>query len=238
VYSPRWARESGFASQLSIEANYYDIKVSGAIAAINPQVTLARCAELGDPAACANVVRTSSGIISRVVGLLQNIGEIRTRGIDLTVTYRTPETKVGIFGLTLNGNHLTRYTESFPTADGVTTISYKGTTRGFPDQSYPKFKGNGVVSWSLGDLGASFTGRYINHVAESDGSRLRNTFYGDVQIVLTPSFLDKKFDFTVGVINVFNRNPPACTSCTGPNYDPTTYDVPGQFGYLRVAYKM
>ncbi|MDO6415486.1 TonB-dependent receptor [Sphingomonas sp. BIUV-7] len=238
VYSPRWARESGFASQLSIEANYYDIKVSGAIAAINPQVTLSRCAELGDPAACGNVVRTASGIISRVVGLLQNIGEIRTRGIDLTVTYRTPETSAGIFGLTLNGNHLARYTESFPTADGVTTISYKGTTRGFPDQSYPKFKGNAVASWSLGDLGASFTGRYINHVAEADGSRLRNTFYGDVQIVLTPSFLDKKFDFTIGVINVFNRTPPACTSCTGPNYDPTTYDVPGQFGYLRVAYKM
>ncbi|PZU08003.1 TonB-dependent receptor [Sphingomonas sp.] len=238
VYSPRWARESGFASQLSIEANYYDIKVSGAIAAINPQVTLSRCAELGDPTACANVVRTSSGIISRVVGLLQNIGQIRTQGVDLTVTYRSPETRLGIFGLTLNGNHLAKYTESFPTADGTTTISYKGTTRGFPDQSYPKFKGTGVVSWSLGDFGASFTGRYINHVTEADGSRLRDTFYGDVQLVLTPSFLDKKFDFTIGVINVFNRNPPACTSCTGPNYDPTTYDVPGQFGYLRVAYKM
>lgn len=238
VYSPSWVRETGFASQLSVEANYYDIKVTGAIAAINPQVTLSRCAELGDPTACANVTRTGSGIISRVVGLLQNIGEIRTRGVDLTVTYRSPETSVGIFGLSLNGNHLAKYTESFPTADGLTTISYKGTTRGFPDQSYPKFKGTGVVSWSLGDFGASFTGRYINHVTESDGSRLSNTFYGDVQVVLTPSFLDKKFDFTLGVINVFNRNPPACTSCTGPNYDPTTYDVPGQFGYLRVAYKM
>jgi iron complex outermembrane receptor protein len=238
VYSPRWARESGFASAFSIEANYYDIKVTGAIAAINPQVTLSRCAELGDAASCANVVRTASGKVAQIIGLLQNIGEIRTRGIDLTVTYRTPETSVGIFGLSLNGNYLTKYTESFPTNDGTTTISYKGTTRGFPDQSYPKLKGNGTVSWSLGDIAASFTGRYINHVVESDGNRMGNTFYGDVQIVYTPSFLDKKFDFSVGVINMFNRTPPACDTCTGPNYDPTTYDVPGQFGYLRVAYKM
>lgn len=238
VYSPRWARESGFASQLSLELNYYDIKVSNAIAAVNPQVTLARCAQLGDPSACANVVRTASGKVAQIVGLLQNIGEIRTQGIDLTFAYRTPRTSAGIFGLSVNGNFLKKYEETFPTAGGTSTISYKGTTRGFPDQSYPKFKGNAVVSWSLGDFTSSFTGRYINHVTESDGNRLGNTFYGDVQIVFTPSFLQKKFDFTIGVNNVFDRDPPACNTCTGPNYDPTTYDVPGQFGYLRVAYKM
>jgi iron complex outermembrane receptor protein len=125
-----------------------------------------------------------------------------------------------------------------PTASGASAISYRGTTRGFPDQSYPKFKGNAVASWSLGDFDASFTGRYINHVTESDGNRLGNTFYGDVQLTLSPSFLDRKFAFTVGVNNVFNQDPPACNTCTGPNYDPTTYDVPGQFGYVRVAYKM
>jgi iron complex outermembrane receptor protein len=238
VYSPSWARDGGWASQLNLELNYYDIKVSGAISAINPQVTLARCAELGDSAACSNVVRTQSGIISRVVGLLQNIGQIRTKGIDLTFNYRTPQTGIGQFGLTLNGNYLLKYTETFPTAGGSASISYKGTTRGFPDQSYPKYKGTGVVSWSLGAVDASFTGRYINHVVEGSGARLANTFYGDVQLGYTPDFLDKRFTFTLGVINLFNKIPPACTSCTGPNYDPTTYDVPGQFGYLRVSYKM
>jgi iron complex outermembrane receptor protein len=73
---------------------------------------------------------------------------------------------------------------------------------------------------------------------ENTGSRLKDTFYGDVQLIFTPSALDKKFDFTIGVRNVFNQDPPACTTCTGPNYDPTTYDVPGQFGYLRVSFRM
>jgi iron complex outermembrane receptor protein len=238
VYSPRWARESGFASQLSLEVNYYDIKVKGAIAAINPQVTLARCAQLGDALSCANVVRTPNGLISRVIGLLQNIGSIRTKGVDLTLNYRTRETGAGIFGLSLAGNYLSKYTETFPTSAGSATTDYRGTTRGFPDQSYPKFKGTGVVSWTIGPIDASFTGRYIDHVTEADGHRMKSTFYGDAQIIYAPSFLGDRFALTVGVINLFNQDPPPCNTCTGPNYDPTTYNVPGQFGYVRLSYKM
>ncbi len=237
VYSPGWA-QGGFAQSLSLEVNYYDIKVDGAIAAINPQVTLARCAELGDADACANVTRTPSGLISGVVGLLQNIGSIRTRGLDVSLNYRSPETDAGTFGLAFNANRLLRYTETFPTETGSATISYKGTTRGFPDQSYPKFKGTGILSWSLAGVDASFTGRYIDSVTESDGHKMRSRFYGDVQLGYTPSFLDSALTFTLGVINVFNSDPPACNTCTGPNYDPTTYDVPGQFGYVRVSYRM
>lgn len=238
VYSPAWARTSGFASQFSLELNYYDINVNGAIAAVNPQVTLSRCAFLADPLACSNVLRTSSGIISRVVGLLENIGDIKTRGVDLTLNYRSPKTSIGYLGLTINGNYLAEYTESVPTANGTTAISYKGTTRGFPDQSYPEIKGTGVLSWSLGDFDASFTGRYIDSVTESDGNKLNSRFYSDVQVIYTPSFLDRKVAFTLGVINLFATDPPPCNTCTGPNYDPTTYDVPGQFGYLRLSYKL
>lgn len=232
VYSPSWA------GNLSLEVNYYDIVVNGAISAINPQVTLSRCAELGDPVACANVIRTPSGRISRVLGLLQNIGSIRTAGLDFSLNYRSPTTKFGTFGFMLNANNLLKYTESFPTGTGTATIDYKGTTRGFPDQSYPRWKGTGILSWAMGGVDASFTGRYIDPVMESDGNRMGARFYGDVQLSYTPNFMDKAFTFTLGVINVFNTNPPACNTCTGPNYDPTTYDVPGQFGYLRLTFKM
>ncbi len=241
VYSPSWARDNGFASQFSIEANYYDIKVKGAIAPIDAAITLARCANTADALSCASITRVASGRIGRINSVLQNIGGIRTKGIDLTIVYRTQETRYGGFGLSLNGNYLMKYEETVPAAVGLTTTSYKGTTRGFPDQSYPKFKGNGVLDWQLGDFGASFTGRYINAVSEIfNGAerKLKGTFYGDVQVQFAPSAFDRKIVFTVGVNNVFNQDPPACGTCTGPNYDPTTYDVPGQFGYARIAYKM
>lgn len=241
VYSPGWARNGGFASVFSLEANYYDIRVENAIAPTDAQLTLSRCANQADALSCAAITRTPSGLISRINAVLQNIGDIRTRGIDLTLNYRTPKTHYGYFGLSLSGNYLLKYTETFPAAAGFTTTSYLGTTRGFPDQSYPHFKGTGVVDWLIGDIDASFTGRYIDHVYETTvvaGHRLGDTFYGDVRLTFTPAALQHKVEFTVGVNNVFNKAPPPCYSCTGPNYDPTTYDVPGQFGYLRAALKL
>ncbi|MDZ4307720.1 TonB-dependent receptor domain-containing protein [Allopontixanthobacter sp.] len=237
VYSPDWAR-GGLISDLSLELNYYNITVDGAISAINPQVTLSRCAQLADPLACGNITRTASGFISSIRGLLQNIGEIKTAGIDATFNFRSGETGAGSFGLSLNGNFLDKYEETFPTDAGTATIDFRGTTRGFPDQSYPKFKGTGVLSWAMGGLDAAFTGRYIDSVEESDGKKLASRFYGDIQVSFAPRFMDEAFRFTVGVLNVFDTDPPACFSCTGPNYDPSTYDLPGQFGYVRLTYRM
>lgn len=239
VYSPRWARNNGFASSLSLELNYYDIKVNGAIAPIDAAITLARCANAGDALSCASVRRTANGLIQQISGTLQNIGEIRTKGYDLTLSYRSPDTGAGVFGLSLNGNYLREYSETVPAAVGSTTTQYRGRTRGFPDQSYPKFKGTGVIDWQGGDFGASFTGRYIDAVREFDDKKLNSRIYSDIQLTFAPSFIaDKKLAFAIGVNNVFNVDPPACFSCTGPNYDPQTYDVPGQFGYLRISYKM
>jgi iron complex outermembrane recepter protein len=236
VYSPRWARNGGFASQLSLEVNYYDIRVDNAVAPVDAALTLNRCAFSADPLSCASITRTPAGLISRINAQLQNIGSIRTRGIDVTANFRTQKTSAGSFGLALNGNFLMKYSETFPAAVGFTTTNYLGVTRGFPDQSYPRFKGNGTLDWALGDFTASFTGRYIDAVREADGKKLNSTFYGDVQFGY--AFFDKRLMLTVGVNNLFDRDPPACFSCTGPNYDPTTYDVPGQFGYARLSYKM
>ena len=235
VYSPSWAR-SGFFSRASVEVNYYDIRVNNAIAPVDAQLTLNRCAFSGDPLSCASISRTPNGLIARINAQLQNIGSIRTRGIDVNANFRTQPSSVGAFGLSLNGNFLSKYSETFPANVGFTTTSYIGRTRGFPDQSYPRFKGNGTLDYLLGSLTASFTGRYISAVREFDDKRLKSTFYGDVQ--LGYAFFDQRMALTVGVNNLFNQDPPACFSCTGPNYDPTTYDVPGQFGYVRVSYKM
>ncbi|MBA3897292.1 MAG: TonB-dependent receptor, partial [Sphingomonadaceae bacterium] len=236
VYAPKWAR-GGFASILTLEANYYDIRVTNAINAIDPGLTLLNCALTGAASSCALTVRTANGFVNEIDGTLQNLDGIRTRGVDATLNYRSPETGVGTFGLTLNANWLTKYVVS--ASNGAIIINRRGTERGSPDQAYPKFKGNGTLSWNLGDFNASFTGRYISSVQEvSVVNKLNSRFYGDVQLNFTPAFLDRKFAFTIGVNNVFDRDPPGCFSCSINNYDPSTYDVPGQFGYARLSYKM
>ena len=136
----------------------------------------------------------------------------------------------------LNATWLTKYILS--ASNGFVVINRLGTERGSPDQAYPRFKANGTIDWTLGDFGAAFTGRYISGVTESNGNRLGKTFYGDIQLSYSPSQLDRRVTFTAGVNNLFNKNPPGCFTCSVNNYDPTTYDVPGQFGYFRVAVKL
>jgi iron complex outermembrane recepter protein len=240
VYSPEWARSSRFASNFSIEANYYDIRVTSAIAAVDANLTLNNCALRGDRASCALIIRTSNGFVNEIDGTLQNLDSIRTKGVDLTLNYRTPASSIGSFGLSANTTWLRKYRLS--ASNGFVVVNRRGTERGSPDQAFPKFKGNATVDWLIGDVAASFTGRYIKSVTELQGdgtpNKLASRFYGDVQLTYSPSLLDQRLAITIGVNNVFDKDPPACFSCSLNNFDPTTYDVPGQFGYLRLSYKM
>ena len=236
VYSPAWARNS-FASALSLEVNYYDIKVDGAIASIGADVLLNRCVQAGDALSCAAIRRTGAGFIQSINGVLLNTGGIRTRGIDATLTVRTRETGAGSFGLYVSGNYLLKYQETVPATAGTTSIDFTGTERGSPDQAYPDFKGLATIDWAIGPVAASFTGRYIDNVVEiQGGNKLDSRFYGDAQLQFRPRFMDEKFALTLGVNNIFDKDPPDCFSCSLNNYDPTTYDVPGRFGYVRLSY--
>ena len=238
VFSPASARRNG--GNFSAEVNYYDIRVTDAIGAVDPSLTLNNCALLGDAASCALVVRTANGFVNQIDGTLQNLDSIRTKGVDATINYRSPLTPIGRLGLTANATFLLKYVLS--ASNGFVVLNREGTERGSPDQAFPKVKFNLTGDWSLGDVAASFTARYIDGVnelkANGTPNRLSSRLYGDVQFIYTPSYLQQRVALTAGVNNVFNNDPPGCFSCSVNNFDATTYDVPGQFGYVRLSYKM
>src|SRR3954471_7819904 len=224
-----------FARRLSLEANYYNIKVDGAIQAIDAGVLLGRCANTGDALSCAAISRSGSGQVTQIRGFLQNIASIETDGLDLSLNWRSGETGAGTFNLFLTGTFLFNYRVTVPATNGTTTIAREGTEQGSPDQAFPRFKGTGIIDWTLHEFGASLTGRYINHVVEGNGNRLGSRFYTDVQLRWN---LSDGFGFALGVNNLFNVDPPGCISCGLNNMDPTTYDVPGTFFYARATYRM
>jgi iron complex outermembrane receptor protein len=117
-------------------------------------------------------------------------------------------------------------------------IDREGTEQGSPDQAFPKFKSTGIIDWTLGDVGASLTGRYIASVEEGNGNELDSRFYVDVQLRWAPDWIGQGLGFAIGANNVFNSDPPACFTCGLNNMDPTTYDVPGTFFYARATLRM
>lgn len=234
VYSP------SFIPRLSIEANYFDIRVDGAVQAIDAETLLGRCAENGDALSCAAITRSASGAVTEISGLLQNIAGIETDGLDVTLNYRSPETGLGRFGLFWTNTFLFNYHVTVPATDGVTVIEREGTEQGSPDQAFPKWKSTAVLDWSQrgdGGFGASVTGRYIAGVDEANGNHMDSRLYTDVQLRWEPGFW-KGFGLAIGANNLFNVDPPACFTCGLNNMDPTTYDVPGTFFYARVSLKM
>lgn len=236
VYSPSWAR-GGFASVLSLEVNWYSIKLKNAIDSVPATLTLSRCAFNADPVSCAAITRTGSGAVASINARLLNLNAIETEGVDWTVNFRSSEIGGGTAGLSVNAAHLIKYNIVPPSDLNAPTQEYAGTERGSPDQAYPKFKLNGTIDWSGPTFGASFTGRYIAAVDERDGEhRMGSVFYGDAQLYFSPGWMEHRLRLTAGVNNIFDRDPPQCFTCDSANFDPTTYDVPGQFGYLRLSY--
>jgi iron complex outermembrane recepter protein len=227
-----------FLPRLSIEANYYNIRVDGAIAAIDAGTLLGRCAENADQLSCDAIDRSPSGQVTQIRGLLQNIGRVETDGVDLTLIYRGGQGAAGTFNLTWNSTFLFNYRVTVPATTGFTTIDREGTEQGSPDQAFPKFKSTGIIDWTLGDVGASVTGRYIASVEEGNGNELDSRFYVDLQLRWAPDWIGQGLGFAIGANNVFNSDPPACFTCGLNNMDPTTYDVPGTFFYARATLRM
>ena len=232
VYSP------SFIPRLSIEANYYNIKIKDAIFAAAGE-TLVQCVTTNDPVACANVTRTSSGQIAQISGILGNVNGINTDGLDLNLSYRTDKTRFGRFGLTWNNTFLFNYDVIIPAASGSAVISREGTEQGSPDQAFPKHKSIAILDWDSTHFGASITGRYIKSVKESQAdNKLNSRFYTDLQLRWTSPDFAENFGFALGVNNLFDKDPPGCISCGLNNFDPGTYDVPGRYLYARATVKM
>jgi iron complex outermembrane recepter protein len=232
VWRPR------FLPRLSLEANYFNIKVDGAIQSIDAGTLLGRCAQTADQLSCDAIDRTASGAISQIRGFLQNIASIETDGLDLTLIYRGGQGSAGTFNLTWNSTFLFNYRVTVPATTGFTVIDREGTEQGSPDQAFPKFKSTGIIDWTLGDVGASLTGRYIAAVEESNGNELDSRFYVDVQLRWAPDWIGQGLGFAIGANNIFDSDPPPCFTCGLNNMDPTTYDVPGTFFYARATLRI
>jgi iron complex outermembrane receptor protein len=227
-----------FLPQLSLEVNYYNIKVDGAIAAIDAETLLGRCATAGDALSCAAIDRTASGAVSQIRGLLQNIAGIETDGLDVNLNFRSRPGPMGTFGLYWTNTFLFNYRVTVPATVGFTTIAREGTEQGSPDQAFPKFKSTAILDWTLGQFGVSLTGRYIAGVDEANGNHLDSRFYTDIQLRWNPDWFGEGLGFAIGANNVLDSDPPPCFTCGLNNMDPTTYDVPGTFFYGRITFRM
>jgi iron complex outermembrane receptor protein len=232
VYSP------DFLPGFNLNADYYKIEVDNAIQPLSGQTILNGCytatLATSNAADCALITRTAFSAIQTLKDQVVNIGSTSTSGLDIGANYTFPSTGIGDFKVSVDDTHIKSYQ-----VDGQ---ELSGIERGgsvFPF-GVPKDKIRAEGDWTNGAWSASYTLRFIRSMVEENngvptGVHIGATTYHDVQGSYNMDSIATTF--SLGIRNLWNKEPPSSTVQELNNFDPTLYDVPGRFFYGRAEVK-
>jgi iron complex outermembrane recepter protein len=184
-----------------------------------------------------------SSLPGRITSILQtyvNVGGVRLQGLDLEGHYRTPIQSWGRISFNVSGTYYLRYDTQQPdnTWLGGVGTAYQQVVTGV----IPRWKHYASATWDQGPwsatLAQTFQTSYTDQQTDLDGN-LRTV--GSLSLWdLQGSYSGfKNLKLTVGVKNLFDRNPPASNqqSTFIVGFDPSYYDPRARFVYGEVTYR-
>ncbi len=238
---------------LTMSADYWNIKLRESISAIDQVSVLANPALYGDKIIrCRNIPlalqaelnrcsadNVNSNAIGYVVTLTDNLGKVETSGVDLSAGYALNAGGAGTFNVQWDGTWVKSYKYQNSPTDPL-----KENVGKYVDSS-PVFRWQHTVSvaWTLGDfrtrLGIRNKSGYTDQNAPTTvvGGP---SFYQDVKaytlvdLSLTAK-LGKMLTVTGGVTNLFDTDPPFSNQSTRSQrgYDPRYTDPTGRALFVR-----
>lgn len=260
-----------FLPRFALTVDYYDIKIDDAIQGFGSDAIINFCTTTADPTACALIQRnpvsgslwlTNDGFIRN---LQQNIGGVRTKGIDVGASYSQEIGSAGTLGFNFQGTYLDEFNIDNGLSEPYDCAGFYGSTcstgaGGVPSAPNAKWRHKARVSFNTADgIGLSAQWRHFGPVSvdfsnpssttqgpfDPFSSRLKAQNYLDLVASFT---IAESYNFRLGVNNVLDREPPLVTSgrasgaqnqCpTGPcngNTYPAVYDALGRYFYAGVT---
>ncbi|MBW8785727.1 MAG: TonB-dependent receptor, partial [Novosphingobium sp.] len=237
--------QPSFLRGFDLSVDYYNIKVLNAIASVDQQTSVDQCFKTNNPQFCSVITRDANGFIKRVDAISLNAASYQVAGLDVQAHYSF---RPRIFGphdriaLSLFYNHKFKQQQT-PFVGGPitnelgTADQYAGSQlgTGFKDQ----FTFN--ANLATGPFSLAYNLRYMGPVTASSGAyNIPAYWYHDIQAKIT---LDaaQKFEFYLGVNNLFDKQPPLIVSGNsqwpGTNTVADTYDLYGRMLYAGVRAK-
>ena len=251
VFSPSWSENVDWSSKMDFEVTYYNHEIEDAIQARDIQELLNACLRAGgtDPTLCSPFSRGAGSNLNPPNNFLDNLGHIKTDGADFKVNWLGPEWGWGHMTASLQSTWVNDY--EAVDIDGI--VSQRAVGIEVDDSAIPEWQTNVQVGWGRNDLSANWTIRYISSVEEDctnidfDGfipgcenperiNTLGSVTYHDVQFAWANAFTEG-LRLSVGVNNLFGKEPPVCITCSLNGYDAGTYDLPGSFWYVSADYR-
>lgn len=174
-----------------------------------------------------------------VLAITDNLGEMKTRGLDLSVAYRMPRTRFGNLSVNLDGTYVNKYDYQNEPGGPFTENAgrYADATPVF------RWRHNLLFTLARGDWSFNLVNRFMSHYTDQN-TAVAPEFFNKVGHYSTWSLSatytgNKKAALTAGIKNLFDEEPPFTNQVTNfqLGYDPRYTDPLGFTIYARVTYR-
>lgn len=236
--------------RFAVTVDYYHIKIDNYITSAGTDNIIKACyGEKSngwtsyDSSYCSLLPRDSTGTIVGAVDNLNNSGGVTTDGIDFDAQYSIP-LAFGAQGsskldLRLAGSYLMGWTFS-PIASISNLVNECAGKFGLLCENvYAKWRLNGRATWSTEGTSVSLAWRHLSAVEDDDDDidysveKIPAYDYFDLSVSFDVA---KKFTWSIGMNNMFNKKPPVLgDNQEQSNTYPTTYDVNGRTFFTNVV---
>jgi iron complex outermembrane receptor protein len=163
----------------------------------------------------------------------ENLGDLRTDGIDVSAGWRSPTTPYGGFGVTFDGTYVIGYEyQRLRNGEFINAV-------GRYSDNAPVFRWQHVLtgSWGMGPWSALLAYRYKTGYLDQDGVNDVGSYtIWDTAVTWTGV---KNLTLTAGVKNIFDKDPPLTGQVTTfqRGYDPRFTDPLGRTFTFRASYQ-
>ena len=242
VFTPHWVQG------LSLTADYWNIHIRSAIqdGGVDPNSVVAACYNSNQPAACSAITRSPlTGDITAVQTPNINFGYENAQGIDFDTTYGFDAAMIGIEGIApghfqISGDAQYMLQDDIANPDG-TNNQLAGSYNTALARVEPRWKARLAVDYQQDAWSTDLSERYVGGVKDNAGGGdvLGNDAAGVFYTDLSGTITYKNVSVTVGVDNLFDKDPPTITGdiCSCNGLSTGSYDFTGRFVYMKGSVK-
>ena len=212
---------------LVFTADYYNIKIEDLVGTVSPDMIFDDLDRYGNL-----IVYAPDGRIQYLNTTLQNMGGLKTQGIDLSLNYLSPMTATGRFGFGIDGTYVIKM--DYQIEPGGEWEDHVGI---YDDPAVVRWKHIANVNWTYENWKMLLEQQYIRGYKDFSETR-------DVGAWMVYNFAGtykgfKNLELTAGIKNMFDKEPPAsdATNNAQYGYDPRHGDPTGRSYFLRGTYK-
>jgi outer membrane receptor protein involved in Fe transport len=241
-------------SSLQVSVDYYNIEIEDVITFLDPSLVVNQCfnADGTNPSysnanvQCQKFGRSAgTAEINDLLELTENIGSLRTDGVDLQLDWNTMLGGSQTLGFNFRSTFINEWSEQ--PAPGQAFIEYTGTIGDNEGEVIPELKATFTTIWGIGNFQTMLGLRYIDAMEHEESALVGSTdplicecngvgstVYADASARWTPT---EALTLRLGIDNLTDQDPKLYTPDQDSGTNPSVYDVIGRRWYLSATYR-